>query len=90
MRGRLPSFTRSHCARSRVDGIGVRRGQLRRERARDVPATIQQLEIVEPGARLADEAARRERRVHPRDVGGQPADERGREESREGVVGHAR
>ena len=77
-------------SKKHVDGIGVRRGKVRGERARDVPSTIQELEIVEPGARLADEAARRERRVHPHDVSGKPANERGREEGLEGVVGHAR
>ena len=59
------------------------------ERARDVLAAIEQLQIIESGAGLADEAARRERRVDASHIGRESADKGGRKEVFERVLGHA-
>ena len=51
---------RAERAKQDLDGLGIILRQVRRQRARDVLAAVEQLEVVEPARRLSDEGARRE------------------------------
>ena len=63
-----------------VDRVGVVCRQVPLERAGDVFAAIEELEIVEPPGRVSNESARCERRVNSLDVSGKTPYERRREE----------
>ena len=66
-------------AEEHVDRGRIRRGQVRRERARDVLAAIEELERLESSARLSDKLLHGKARMRALDIAGEPANELRRE-----------
>ena len=72
-------------AQQHVDGIRIRLRQMGAKRPRDMTSAIQQLQRIEPGARVLHERIRRKLRMRPHQIRGKTTNERRREKRLESV-----